>query len=335
MALFNLLHISDLHIGATAAQLGMIPFVKSGFALSGYSGLATVSSHREDILEGVALLSALEGHALDGIIITGDLATTGDQQDLQRAHDFIHEPHSPSVVYQAVGGEPTLNNPSNVRVYLIPGNHDRFDGGMLQPGGTEFDTLFKSAGKAVWPVGQGAYLIDVLSKGGAKLALIGGDLSLRSASGFVSPAHMWGAGRAYADVVDEMVALTDQVRNSDSPVEVVWLVHFAPRFPHASALLPLLDEDVLVRAALDSKINYLLAGHTHEEDMYSVLDPYHVIYGGRSFEVLCGGTTTEHRLPNSTDPRTAHLLEFDVQPGGRSAVSKHTLSWSDNDSYWV
>jgi predicted phosphodiesterase len=335
VALFRFLHVSDLHLGATAEQLGLLPFAKSGFALKGYTGLASVSSHREDILEGLAILADAEGPNLDGIIITGDLATTGDQPDVQRAHDFIHGAHSPGVAYQTPAGEPTLNNPSNVNVYLIPGNHDRYDGRLMLPGGVEFDKLFGAGGTGEWPVGQSAYLIDVLTDRGFSLALIGGDFSLRSAADVVNPAHLLGAGRAYDAVVTEMENLTDQVRAQYDPVEVVWLTHFPPRFPSAPALLPLLDEDRLVAAALGKKINYLLAGHTHEEDQYSVLQPHHLIHGGRSVSVMCGGTTTEHRLPHSADPRTAHLLEFNIWPGGSCTVSKHTLSWDDNLNYWV
>ena len=335
MALFRFLHVSDLHIGATAAQLGLLPFAKSGFALQGYTGLASVSSHREDILEGLALLAHREGSQLDGVIITGDLATTGGQADVQAAHDFVHTPPSSAVPYKTLSGRPTLHNPENVNVYLIPGNHDRYDGAAMLPGGKEFDKLFGAGGTKEWPAGQSAHLIDVLKDGGVSLALIGGDFSLRSAAHVTNPAHVLGAGRAYAHVIREMENLTDQVRGRHKQVEVVWLTHFPPRFPSAPALLPLLNEGRLVRAAFGKKINYLLAGHTHAEDRYVILNPQHLLYGGHAVDVLCGGTATEHRLPHSTDPRTAHLLEFNVWADGSCTASKRTLSWDDNLSYWV
>lgn len=338
MALFRLLHVSDLHIGAHPQQLGFLnlPFIKAGFKVSGYTGTASVSSHNEDMLEGLALLAWMEGHALDGILITGDLATTGSSGDLQAAEKFLHDAPSSVVEYLTVGGKPTLSSPHNLNLYLIPGNHDRYDGRFLLPGGKNFDNTFQSTSNANWPVGQSAYEIDVLKKEGVSLGIIGGDLSLRS-SGHVrwgNAAQVWGAGRAYQDVVDEMVRLTEKMRNENSPIEVIWLVHFPPSFPNPAPCLPLLDEDILIKAMLNNDINFLLTGHTHDEEQYQITG-VSASNGVKSVQVLCAGSATEHRLPSSHDQRTVHFLEFTVSAGNSSSVVKETLSWSDIVNYWV
>src|SRR5256885_8534813 len=111
MALFRFLHISDLHIGATPEQLGLLPMAKQvAFRLSWYSRVATVSSHNATMLDGLALLAWQVRHALEGIIITGDLATTGHQPDLDAARDFLLAP-STTKGYQTVAKNATLNNP--------------------------------------------------------------------------------------------------------------------------------------------------------------------------------------------------------------------------------
>ncbi len=337
MALFTFLHISDLHIGATPEQLGLLPLAKEvAFRFSWYSRVATVSSHSAAILDGLALLAWQESHALDGIIITGDLATTGNQPDLDAARDFLLEAPSPTKGYQTVAEKPTLNNPANPNIYLIPGNHDRFDGPSLNPAGSNFDSTFGTTSKAQWPVGQSAYAIDVLKKGGVSLGIVGADLSLQSAAHIspTNPFQLWGAGRAYPNVIDEMVRITKQIRAEHAPVEVIWLVHFPPRFPKPSSFLRLLDEDLLIQAADNENIGYLLCGHTHHEDRY-LGQKGSRIFGGKSVEVLCAGTATEHRPPSSTDPRTVHFLEFDVTTGRRCSVTKKTLNWNDSVPYWV
>lgn len=337
MPLFRLLHISDLHIGETPQQLGFLPFVKAGFALSSYTGMASVSSHDENILEGLALLAWNERNNLDAIVITGDLATTGVRADLEAADRFLYEPHSSSDPHLAVGDYPTLNNPAPLNIYLIPGNHDRYEGKFHTPAGTVFDDIFGPGGRGVWPGGQAAHALDVLRKGGAALGIIGADFSLRTAMHIKSanPGLYLGAGRAHRDVTDELIRLTNVMRQAEPDIEVVWLAHFPPRFPNLDPCLPLLAEDRLVQAAFRAQVNYLLTGHTHEEARYAVLDTVHSIYGKPSFEVFCAGTATEYRLPGAREPRTAHLLEFDITPGSRSTLKVSTLTWPQSGSYWM
>jgi hypothetical protein len=338
MALFRLLQVSDLHIGATPEQLGFLHFVGAGFKLSGSSGVVKVSSHSEEILDGLALRAWIDGHALDGIIITGDLATTGGHADVKAASTVLLGPHSSSVPWWTADGTPTLDNPHNLKMYLIPGNHDRYDGPMMLPGGKEFDTFFGSSGNAEWPVGQFAHKFGVLPKGGVSLGIVGGDLSLRDSLHInpLNPTQVWGTGRAYRDVIDEMVRLTDEIRNENDPVEVIWLVHFPPQFPNQTNCLQLHKEDRLIQAAHGADVNFLLAGHTHKEARYLVQQPGAIIHSAaKSFTVHCAGTATEHRLPGSSSPRTIHLLEFDFDGSGPASLTSTTLNWSDLMSDWV
>jgi DNA repair exonuclease SbcCD nuclease subunit len=330
MALFRFLHVSDLHIGASPEKIGLLPLARSGFRISGHSGAASVSSHNQAMLEGLALLVWRESKFLDGVLITGDLATTGRLADVRAAYDFVNEPRSNSVPYLSNARKPTLNNSANFDVYLVPGNHDRFGGKRLLPASDNFDKVFASSNRANWPVGQSAYKLGVMEKDGVALGFVGADLTLRTASDidFKNPAQVWGAGRVYQDVIDKMSSITEELRDNAGtrPIIVVWLVHFPPKFPEVASSLALLDEDLLVNAAHANNVGLLLAGHTHEEKHYPI---------SPSLQVYCGATTTEHRLPGSSEPRGVHFLEFTVSPNGDCAVAKKTLTWSNRTSYWT
>jgi 3',5'-cyclic AMP phosphodiesterase CpdA len=87
MESFRLLHISDLHIGVQQKIIGF-PDVRhvAGFPL-GYVSLSP-SSYDLDLAKALAKYAFLHGNRLDGIVITGDLATMGEAADLRIAHEY-------------------------------------------------------------------------------------------------------------------------------------------------------------------------------------------------------------------------------------------------------
>jgi len=322
---FRLLHVSDLHVAQTPERLGFLAAFRPGFKLSVLGSVSGVSSHNRQMLQGLARLAHREAGSLDGVVVTGDIATTGSWPDLGAADDFLHTAHAPSKPFHTPLGEPTLNNARGVNVYFIPGNHDRYQGQRLFPANTAFDLKFQNT----WKGGQSACEVDVLRKGGVALGLIGADLSLRDAAHVMphNPFQIWGAGRVYPDVVTELERLTNGLRKEyGEAVAVVWLVHFPPKFRKQSPGLDLIDEDELVRAADFCGVKVILAGHTHSECRYTP---------GSLTEVLCAGTATEHRPPRSQEPRSVHLLDFDVDAGGGCVVTKTSLEWSDTGRYYL
>src|SRR4051812_31601276 len=95
MAVFRFLHISDLHIARQAARIGVLDFIKSGFSVNPLTGVAVASSHSPHLLDGLAEAVYREGDLFEGILITGDLATTGSQHDVTTAHSFVVSPYNP------------------------------------------------------------------------------------------------------------------------------------------------------------------------------------------------------------------------------------------------
>jgi len=335
MALFRFLHVSDLHIADPPEQIGVLDFANTGFDYDLTKQVSKASSHNRGMLRALAELASKEGSRIEGVIITGDLATTGRDKDVKAAYDFVNEPYSPNLYFGASGnsidylttaGEPTLSNSASTEVFIIPGNHDRYKGRRMMPAGRNFDNWFNTK----WSVGQSAAQLYLKTKNGVNLALIGGDLSLRKGS-HVEKAHfpwqIWGAGRAYRKVIDKMVRLTDKARRQYSPVGIVWLVHFPPEFQGMSSSLRLIKEDRLTQAAANSNVHALLCGHTHEERDYPL--------SNSSVMVYCAGSATQYRAPYSPGERAVHFLDFTVDTYGQCAITKQTLKWSDAAANWI
>src|SRR5437588_10496771 len=159
---FRVLHLSDLHILRERSLIG-----------------AAFCRFEWYLLEDVARLVYDLRDRLDLVLVTGDLADTGDPpESLDAAAAFCTDSPAGPVPYLTRWGEPTLRGAS-VPVYLLPGNHDRF-GWMRDAGGRYFDQAFAR----MWSADQGAQVYDVLlgSTEGQKLAFIAAALTLRQNS---------------------------------------------------------------------------------------------------------------------------------------------------------
>src|SRR4051812_35529063 len=105
MAIFRLLHASDLHIAAKPERVGISDIIpKAGLRFprirtDGTASwphrrrLALTSSYSPDILEALIELVYDEGDQLDVVLLSGDLATTGKENDLQKARSWSTEMH--------------------------------------------------------------------------------------------------------------------------------------------------------------------------------------------------------------------------------------------------
>jgi hypothetical protein len=329
MPLFNFLHVSDLHIGAYPGRIGFFDLwqtaglkktARAAFTLSpDQSKVAKVSSYDAAILDGLAELAWEYRDEIDGVIITGDIATIGRKKDLQAASGFVYDLPGTLIPHRTVVGRPTLGGHS--RVLLIPGNHDRFRRPFCYPGGRKFDRFFGHS----WPVGQWAHSFGTFSKGGAEVIFLGADLTLRLTDfQQLAPPAVWGAGRAYNDVVQDLAALTSAARQYHPKAVVAWLIHFPPYFPNQVSALALIDEDKLDGAA--PKEIVLLAGHTHLEENYDLPKS--------GAKVLCAGSATQFREPPDEE-RLAHFVTFDVLGSGDYTVAVKTLKWDDAQAGWV
>jgi len=316
MATFRFLHVSDLHISVTPRKVGVGDVLLG--ALKGLTQISRVSSQDPDLLEAVAALAYNRRNVIDAIIITGDLATTGNRDDLDEAFNFVDGSVGGRVPWLDSRNKPTLQG-ARRPIVLIPGNHDRFKGLWCKPGGDEFDKVFKK----YWSVGQSAQILCLLPANSPELVIIGADFTLRHKTHAQGRGGMWGQGKVYPKgPLKKLAHLTNTIRSANPDVGIIWSVHFPPDFPEGERALKLIDEEELIKAATSCGVTVLLTGHTHNPKRF-VTPPLKY----NNLEVLCAGTATQLTAPVG---HVAHLVEIEVGTKGVLKVQRQDLWWNDN-----
>lgn len=284
----------------------------------------TASSYEPDVLKHLTLFiydnarqrivdgedQSQEGEDnIDAVLLSGDLATTGNQLDIDKVKRFLNSSIHPRHPYENEDNEATLTAVS-IPVWFIPGNHDRFEptakfflyrGGLFprffDPGAQRFDQLmdFKHT-----PARELGALPD-WSKGAVpfRVVVLGADFSLKQLGDHDGLFGWLAQGRVYDDVLQQLIHKTEEVvakhsEYSEGCLCILWSVHFPPGFPHISSAHRLLFEAQLTKAANNCGVRAILAGHTHEQVRYRK--------PGTGFDVLCCGTTTQF-VPRKTSRR--------------------------------
>jgi 3',5'-cyclic AMP phosphodiesterase CpdA len=284
MYTFRLLHVSDLHVGVRPRVVGFPDWRSLPQLPGGQRGYLAPSSSDPSLVDAAACWLYRDDNGFDAILVTGDLGTTGQPADLALAHDYLFAPAVPGG-YWSVTGKPSFQA-SGAPVYVLPGNHDRFEGWYLGPAGKQFDLAF---GKSGWSAGQGAQILAVLGQPGEgeKLAVVAADFTLASYWDATGPWGYMGQGMVYPAVLSALAAATRRVKEVYGEVGVVWAVHFPPCFAGIDPDLALLNELALPPAAAALGVEHLFCGHTHEAREY-------VVPGKPPLHVHCAGTTTQY-----------------------------------------
>ena len=140
---------------------------------------------------------------LDAVLLTGDMSTDGNRSDMIYAAQQIKRlVEKLAVPNQSV--EAALD-----RVFLVPGNHDRYLGHWKRAGGTEFDRWFGR----YWPPDKRRATTACPRYGACEassetLFVISADLSLartRHATGKWRGGHL-GQGKVYPETIQELEA---------------------------------------------------------------------------------------------------------------------------------
>lgn len=307
MVTFRVLHVSDLHVARVAESVNFVDVRsrRKGLirAIRGqYKGhpvhFRHPTSHDIAALQDVAEHAFLDPE-LDLILITGDIATTGEADDLRVAVDFITGP--PAAGWMTARNTPTLAA-AKAPVALLPGNHDRYENATFPFGAAAvvFDDLFND----YWWAGQNASPIAVLKKETEWLLVMGADFSLRVPEYRKNPLAHAGQGEVSPHVLKSLRLLTkrckEQLKRRHVTPAAVWAIHFAPKCDDER--LQLRNDDEFLAAAESDGVHHIFCGHTHEPG-----DPQ---IG--KVQVHCAGTASsfEPELGNFI-----HTREIDVTGG--------------------
>lgn len=293
----RILHASDLHIAQIANLKSVVDSAKSWSSLFGFLKHPSLANSYDPTIFQEFAEFVNKQTALDAILITGDIATTGDYADLAKAHRFF-EGGITTPWFGTGSIEPTFDKLRQT-VWMLPGNHDRFEKTLprgFTPGGTEFHNVFDK----FWDEDVRRY--PVLTRPGFSVAVLGADFSLRSPKDCGRwPPNRYSRGRAYADVLEKLESETNKLaRDQSGPIAVLWAIHFPPDYPDLPSYMKLLRSEDIIKAGNNCGVRAVLAGHTHKRKRY-----------GRTpvmkFEVLCAGTATEH-IP--TEPNHFQILNI-------------------------
>jgi Icc-related predicted phosphoesterase len=284
MTLFRLIHISDLHIGAVPNRLGAMDRMEKGeqpnlFASHDLHASRLVALKIRDLLS--TRLS--QRHPIDLLLISGDVATSADPEDLDQARDYIDNVLKLGHIESAtLASSRTAHNALNI--FAMPGNHDRMTS-LGKFGMQTYEEKFED----YWPDEDGytrsfsARVIKKTISGTAShLAIIGGDLSygVEQNRGLTSGAANLGKGqfvqRFHGPALRD---LTEMLRREYENCCVIWAVHFPPSgLVRDHYRLDYWNE--LMKLARDIEIPLILSGHIHENKTFSECAPPHVWVSG-------------------------------------------------------
>ncbi len=267
MHTFRLLHISDLHLARRPNEVGFFSYISEGNPLE-YKA-AWNSSHSAVKLSALSWFVHHHAKRLDVVLVTGDIATSGNRNDLRRAMWFVDGPqiHSSWLGPASNQFSATLQR-GDIPVRVMPGNHDRFwDAFLFPPGNMIFDKVFQK----YWKVGQGVQIQIVLrAKGGNdQLAVISADCTLASLSEATLPLGHLAQGRARTAIVDRLVGETRLVSKRSQPTAVIWALHFPPKPVKKKWWHNLINDEQLLAKAKENGVTCILCGHFHETLQYN------------------------------------------------------------------
>src|SRR5712691_1472606 len=332
MATFRLIHISDLHFSERPNAIN--PFVRAGglrwpdIALfRHFKNAVWPSSFSPPLATHLSVYLDSVQQEIDAVVATGDLATTGNEADLKVAKDHFFRDSTEVVESLQSWLRFSSRRDPELPVFLMPGNHDRFQGFRCLPAGKSFEKVFGPS----WDAGQGivrysssSVKVVVLTKEREHLVVCLVDFSLKSKRHQTSGFGWLGQGKVYVNVLEELGKLTQRVKRQVANVYIVWAIHFPPQHPNERLELRLIDGKLIGPKAEACGAGLIICGHVHEELIYR-------IGASSGVQVVCAGSAT------SVESGSEHALfdlQFDLAKGKLAAGRASKVCYDDiNDEF--
>jgi predicted phosphodiesterase len=299
---FTYIHLSDTHLCIQPSRRNVQQLIKRDLRNKldtaaqqvhtlGFASILRPASYVPEIVASAAQFCFERVSIVDGIIVTGDLVTTGIATDVNTAYSFVTAPATNG--FYSGPRSPTLAF-MGADIHILSGNHDKFDDDGGTPNGKNFELRLGSY-MPNFSSGVGHWVDE---KEGQRLGFLLADFTLLSrADAGDRVVGVFGQGRVYPDVLDELANRTLLLRSQYSEMPLVWIIHFAPY--ECGYSLRLIDFEKVTEAAIRLKVVATLCGHTHKSSKTTI--DKHIIYCSGS--AGCIDTENDARI---------HMLQFDV-----------------------
>ena len=333
MAILKLLHASDLHIceyEKIRSPIDHLQDLEDPLSLS-FSGIASkarmLAALRKDMRlrmassfdpESLLLLSEFiydnarwrkdgarqkvegSGEKLDGVILTGDLATSGEREDIEKVALLLTADFNPRFPYKASEGgyrEATLSA-LEIPIIVLPGNHDRYmetkrkRNGVpifFEPASPNFDRFVRDYRPIKQPIHKTVLSTAITKSSNLNVAVLCADFTLQDIEHHEGMLGWLAQGMAYEGIRKILIEETKSVisqKAADDTVCILWAIHFPPYFPGIKKHSQLLGEEFLMKDANELGVRAILAGHTHQQLQYQT--------PGMNSQCFCCGTTTQY-----------------------------------------
>lgn len=301
----QILHLSDLHLAGSDNS----PYPR---LLDKYW-----SVYNNDALKTLAETVYRWRDRLDAILISGDIAVSGTESNLERVIEFFDSP-----AHSLPGKEEWLNSKQEPTlrtfpgpIIIVPGNHDRYSNLLGWPG-----KLFYNYFSSYWKVGAGGIQHHILPNEETPiLAVICADFSLDSIFHSTESGGHWGQGKVYEERLRNLIKSTEEVTKLYPACAIIWMIHFAPKCEdhfNSTEKIKLIDSEKLIEEAEKAGVRYIFCGHTHLSKEYQPRKS--------DIWINCAGTST---CTGSDIDTTIHLRNVKIENGRVIEIRSRTLTY--------
>jgi len=211
------------------------------------------SSYDDEVLLSAAFFIEQNSRQFDLLVVLGDLATSGREEDMAVAADVFLENKTKKFTNAAL--DPRFGG-YGLPLLVLPGNHDRYKDDYGTPGCRSFDHAFGS----IYQPSNGVFL-KVVSRDDIDLAIISADFCFIEGAS-VPYTRRLGRGAVSDVVLSELKLQTTNFKSKSPQMPVIWALHFSPAEGVSRALI-LEERERVIELANELDVKHIFCGHTH------------------------------------------------------------------------